>query len=93
MKNPITSLFYNSDAATLGAFEESQAIIEFDLDGTILRANENFLTTIGYSASEIVGKHHRIFMPSTEVNSPAYQQFLEQSPPGPVSAGRVYAPW
>ena len=75
MKNPITSLFYNSDAATLGAFEESQAIIEFDLDGTILRANENFLTTMGYSASEIVGKHHRIFMPSTEVNSPAYQQF------------------
>ncbi|KJV08497.1 hypothetical protein VZ95_17400, partial [Elstera litoralis] len=60
MKNPITSLFYDSNAATLGAFEGSQAIIEFDLDGTILMANENFLMTVGYTAQEIVGKHHRI---------------------------------
>ncbi|WP_269747132.1 PAS domain-containing protein, partial [Elstera litoralis] len=49
--------------------------MEFDLDGTILMANENFLMTVGYTAQEIVGKHHRIFMPSAEINSPAYQQF------------------
>ncbi|MHC4819276.1 MAG: PAS domain S-box protein, partial [Planctomycetota bacterium] len=43
------------------ALDRVQAIIEFDLDGTVVSANENFLSIFGYSLDEIVGKHHRIF--------------------------------
>ena len=43
------------------AINRVQAVIEFELDGTIITANENFLSTLGYSLQEIQGKHHRIF--------------------------------
>jgi len=67
---------FGSDARSiLNALEKSQAIIEFDLEGRILHANENFLQAIGYQLSEIVGQHHRMFVTSTEANSPAYKQF------------------
>lgn len=61
--------------AVLEAFNRSQATIEFKLDGTILTANENFLNALGYSLSEIVGKHHRMFVDPAEVNSPEYREF------------------
>ncbi|MFC3050822.1 methyl-accepting chemotaxis protein [Kordiimonas pumila] len=45
----------------VAAIKRSQAVIEFSMDGTILTANDNFLNTLGYTLSEIQGKHHRIF--------------------------------
>ncbi len=45
----------------LNAISKSQAIIEFDLKGNILTANENFCNALGYRLSEIVGKHHSMF--------------------------------
>jgi PAS domain-containing protein len=45
----------------LGAISKSQAIIEFDLKGNVLKANENFCNALGYNLSEIVGKHHSMF--------------------------------
>jgi methyl-accepting chemotaxis protein len=45
--------------AKLEAISRSMAMIEFDPDGTILEANENFCKTVGYTADEIRGKHHR----------------------------------
>ncbi|WP_165313619.1 methyl-accepting chemotaxis protein [Vibrio ziniensis] len=63
----------------LKAINRSMAVIEFSLDGTILRANDNFLKTMGYSSNEqIAGKHHRIFCESSEVNSPAYTEFWKK---------------
>jgi len=53
----------------------SQAVIEFEPDGTILTANDLFLKTVGYSLHEIQGSHHRMFMPAEEANSAEYQQF------------------
>lgn len=47
--------------AVLAAIGRSQAMIEFDLTGKILSANENFCKALGYQASEIVGKHHSMF--------------------------------
>lgn len=41
------------------ALHRSQAVIQFDLDGTVREANQNFLSFIGYELSEIVGRHHR----------------------------------
>lgn len=64
-----------NDRATLAAFEASQAIIQFELDGTILTANENFLALMGYSLEEVVGKHHAIFVDPEEVKSPEYKAF------------------
>jgi len=72
----------------LAAISKVQAIIEFALDGTILHANELFLRTTGYALSEIVGKHHRIFMPPGEAQSPAYRAFWERLAQGKHDAGQ-----
>jgi methyl-accepting chemotaxis protein len=58
----------------LGAIDASYAYIEFHLDGTIIRANDNFLKVTGYRLDEIQGKHHRMFVPPEIVSSPAYAQ-------------------
>lgn len=59
------------------AIHRAQAIIEFNLDGTILDANQNFLALMGYTLAEVAGKHHKIFVPGEEVVSKAYQQFWQ----------------
>lgn len=57
------------------AIGKSQAVIEFNMDGTIIRANDNFLKTLGYDLVEVQGKHHRMFVEPAERESAAYQQF------------------
>ncbi|WP_296990469.1 PAS domain-containing protein, partial [Thalassospira sp. UBA1131] len=64
-----------SAAMTLDALEQSLAVIEFDLQGKILRANKNFLDVMGYELSEIVGKHHAMFVPEEIRKSPDYDAF------------------
>ncbi len=59
----------------LAAIDASYAMIEFNLDGQVLGANDNFLRTMGYSLAEIVGKHHRMFVESSQAVGPAYAQF------------------
>jgi methyl-accepting chemotaxis protein len=59
----------------LEAISKSQAVIEFDLDGIIQNANENFLSAMGYSLSEIVGKHHKIFIEQSYAQSEEYKAF------------------
>ncbi len=55
----MTLSFLTSDSnAILAAMNKSQAIIEFSLEGKILRANENFCRALGYDLKEIVGQHH-----------------------------------
>ncbi|MFD2182725.1 methyl-accepting chemotaxis protein [Rhodoplanes azumiensis] len=63
--------------AVLAAFSHSQAIIEFQLDGTIITANENFLSALGYTLPEIAGKHHSMFVDEKERGSEAYRRFWE----------------
>ncbi|MEM9133354.1 MAG: PAS domain-containing methyl-accepting chemotaxis protein [Actinomycetota bacterium] len=53
----------------------TQAIIEFKPDGTIITANDLFLQTVGYSLDQIVGQHHRMFMPPGEADTDAYRNF------------------
>ncbi|MFK0330973.1 methyl-accepting chemotaxis protein [Rhizobium sp. NPDC090275] len=65
----------SSSSAVLDALNKSQAIIEFDLTGKILTANENFCKAVGYELSEIVGKHHRMFVDPAEANSRDYADF------------------
>jgi len=61
----------------LNAINKSQAVIHFELDGTILDANENFLGTMGYSLEEVVGRHHSMFVETDYKASQAYRRFWE----------------
>ena len=60
------------------AIERAQAVIEFELDGTVITANENFLSIFGYSLDDITGKHHRIFCDPGYAESPEYAQFWQK---------------
>ncbi len=70
------------------AIDKAQAVIEFDLTGKILTANQNFLSVLGYSLPEIVGQHHRMFVDPAERESPAYRAFWERLGHGEYDAGQ-----
>jgi methyl-accepting chemotaxis protein len=57
------------------ALNRVQAVIEFDLDGKILHANDNFLRVLGYTLDEVQGRHHAMFCEPEFAASPAYKQF------------------
>ena len=59
----------------LAAIGKSQAVIEFNMDGTIIKANENFLNTVSYTLDEIVGRHHSLFCEDSLKNSAEYRDF------------------
>jgi len=61
--------------AIVTAIQRSQAVIEFNLDGAIITANENFLKTVGYGLSEIQGRKHSLFVDSAYAASGEYQEF------------------
>ncbi|EJN12983.1 PAS domain S-box [Bradyrhizobium sp. YR681] len=66
----------NADlAGQIDAIGKSQAVIEFNMDGTIIAANENFLNALGYSLAEIKGKHHSMFVEPSERDGVAYREF------------------
>ena len=73
--------------AIVTALMKSQATIEFDLQGKILNANENFCRALGYKLSDIVGKHHSIFCEPDYVASAAYREFWRQLGRGEFDAG------
>jgi methyl-accepting chemotaxis protein len=72
----------------LAAISTSQAVIEFNLDGTILSANENFLKTLGYTLNEVKGQHHRLFVSAEYRNSIEYSQFWKKLSDGQYHSGR-----
>ncbi len=63
------------DAGQIAAINRSQAVISFKPDGTILDANDNFLSVMGYRLDEIVGRHHRMFVAPAEATLPQYEGF------------------
>lgn len=69
----------NADyAGQIEAIGKSQAVIEFEMDGTIIQANDNFLNTLGYTLSEVKGKHHSMFVDAEYKRSHEYQEFWNQ---------------
>ena len=61
----------------LEAIGRSNAVIEFNVDGTIITANDNFLKTVGYSLNDIKGKHHRMFVTPEHGQSAEYRNFWD----------------
>lgn len=68
----------------IAALDRVQAVIEFELDGTIITANQNFQQAMGYSLDEIIGQHHSLFVEDGYATSPAYKQFWDDLRRGEV---------
>jgi methyl-accepting chemotaxis protein len=75
------------DAGQIAAIGRSQAVIAFNLDGTISTANDNFLQAMGYALAEIQGKHHSMFVEPTERDSVGYREFWARLNRGEYQAG------
>jgi methyl-accepting chemotaxis protein len=75
-------------AGKIEAIGRSQAVIEFNLDGTIITANDNFLQTLGYSLAEIQGKHHSMFAEPAYAASAEYKAFWAKLGRGEYDAGQ-----
>ncbi|SDO02329.1 PAS domain-containing protein [Geodermatophilus sp. DSM 45219] len=76
--------------ARINAVDASQAVIEFDLEGTVLAANENFLRTMGYSLRQITGQHHSMFCSDDYKQSQEYRDFWLRLGRGESVAGRFH---
>ena len=72
----------------IGALVRSTTVIEFDLNGNVLTANDRFLSGMGYSLAQIKGKHHRMFCTPDESSSAAYQAFWRRLNAGEFVADR-----
>jgi methyl-accepting chemotaxis protein len=72
--------------AQTAALSRVQAVIELNLDGTVIRANDNLLKTIGYTLEEIVGKHHRMFCDPAYTRTTEYTQFWDRLRAGEIIA-------
>ncbi len=74
----------------MNAINKSNAVIEFDLEGNIIFANDLFLNTMGYSSQEeIVGKHHRIFIDEDHSKSEDYSLFWKKLNEGILFTGEI----
>ncbi|HWU78256.1 MAG TPA: PAS domain-containing methyl-accepting chemotaxis protein [Rhodanobacter sp.] len=74
-------------AREVQALNKVQAIIEFELDGTIVDANDNFLGVVGYSRDEVIGKHHSMFVDDATRRSDSYKAFWKQLGMGAPQTG------
>ncbi len=76
-----------SIAGQIAALHKAQAVIEFELDGTIITANENFLAATGYALEEIQGKHHRMFVSPEHAASAEYRALWQRLASGTFEQG------
>jgi methyl-accepting chemotaxis protein len=75
------------DDAQIAAIGHVMAVAELALDGTILRANENFQKAFGYAADELTGRHHRMLVEPAHADSDAYKTFCEKLARGEPQSG------
>ena len=80
----VKNAYYEGQLAAIG---KSQAVIEFNMDGIIQHANDNFLNTVGYTLEEIKGKHHSMFVDPAYRASPEYAAFWDGLRNGTYSSG------
>ncbi|MBC7538530.1 MAG: PAS domain-containing methyl-accepting chemotaxis protein [Bacteriovorax sp.] len=90
MATDVTSqkLLDSENAGKIEAISKAMAVIEFNLDGIVLSANDNFLKTLGYNLDEIKGKHHRMFCEASFVNTSNYKEFWNNLGRGEFESGR-----
>jgi methyl-accepting chemotaxis protein len=81
----LRSAEYESKVTAIG---KAQAVIEFDIHGCVLVANENFLKVMGYTLEDIQGEHHRMFCEPDYTNSLEYKKFWQKLNRGEFDCGR-----
>lgn len=88
--NDISKRYYETldNKNTIQAVNRSMASIEFNPDGSIITANDNFLKVMGYSLDEIKGKHHSMFCENSYTNSKDYVKFWEELRAGIFQSGK-----
>lgn len=72
----------------VNSVSRSMAVIEFNLDGTIIKCNENFSASTGYTEQELIGKHHRMFCTQKYANSSQYKDMWAQLNQGQFLSGK-----
>ncbi len=72
----------------ISAINKAQAVIEFDMGGNILTANENFLAAVGYRADQIIGRHHSMFIDADTAQGVEYRMFWEKLNRGEYDAAQ-----
>jgi methyl-accepting chemotaxis protein len=75
------------NAGQIEAIDRSQAVIAFDINGTILSANQNFLNVVGYTADDVVGRHHSLFVDRSYAASAEYKDFWRLLAAGEFQSG------
>ncbi|KAF7598231.1 MAG: chemotaxis protein [Candidatus Dactylopiibacterium carminicum] len=89
--NDITVRIKDADRTRglLEAINRTMAVIEFDMEGQVLQANDPFLAVMGYRQEEVVGRHHRIFCPQAYARSNDYAEFWRKLNAGEPCSGLV----
>lgn len=72
----------------IAALQRSTAVIEFDLGGHVLDANQQFINAMGYDLKQLVGKHHAMFCATADTATADYAAFWRRLNNGEVMAGR-----
>ena len=75
-------------AGLVDAMQKAQAVVEFDMDGLLVNANENFLGLMGYAIEDVRGEHHRVFCDDDYAASQAYRKFWQKLNRGEFDCGR-----
>lgn len=75
-------------AGLVDAMQKAQAVVEFDMDGLLTGANENFLSLMGYTIDDVRGEHHRVFCDDDYAASLAYRKFWQKLNRGEFDCGR-----
>ena len=78
----------SANQSVLEALDRSMAVVEFDLEGRILKANKNFLSLMGYEASELIGQHHKTLCKPAEASSEGYQALWSELRSGAFTTGQ-----
>jgi methyl-accepting chemotaxis protein len=76
------------NSGQLSAIDKAMGVISFDMDGTIIDINDNFLAVVGYSRDEVIGKHHRMFAPTDFAGTQAYADFWAKLNRGEFDSGQ-----
>ena len=75
-------------AGLVEAMRKAQAVVEFDMEGVLIGANENFLDLMGYALEDVRGEHHRVFCDDDYAASLAYRKFWQKLGRGEFDCGR-----
>jgi methyl-accepting chemotaxis protein len=88
MVSILSSIHRNDASYVMAALRRSLAVIEFDLDGTVKTANQNFLNLLGYTLSEVAGHPHSMFMHPQERDAQPYREFWNNLRQGRFQRGQ-----